>query len=191
VRRYEDVLAHVKHLGKNAPPILIFYVKNRLAHVLAMLLNRRLPEAQAMLDEAIALGNRDSSIPRVALAEAMANLGIMLQNEGKSAQAEAMFRKTLAIGRQEDPNGTWQALPLLGLATLMAPRDPAGAAELSRQRYEVLASHYGADHAYTAVAKILWARQRADAGELGQAAAQVLEAVAVVRQWFSPTSMDR
>jgi hypothetical protein len=68
-----------------------------------MLLNRRLPEARALLDEAIELGNRDPSIPRVGLAEAMANRGIMLQNEGKRAKAEAMDRTALAIGRREDP----------------------------------------------------------------------------------------
>jgi len=191
VQGYDEVLAHVKHLGKNAPPLLAFYVKTEMAHALGMLLNRRLPEARAMLDEAIELGNRDSSIPRIGLAEAMANRGIMLQNEGKRAKAEAMDRKALAIGRQEDPNWMGQALPLLGLATLIAPRDPAGAAELSRQRYEVIASHQGPDHANTAVAKILWARQRADAGELGEAAAQVLEAMEPVRQQFSPSSMDR
>jgi tetratricopeptide (TPR) repeat protein len=77
------------------------------------------------------------------------------------------------------------------LATIIAPRDLAGAAELSRQRYEVLASHYGPDNPGAAVAKILWARQRADAGEPGDAAAQVLEAMEVARKQLSPASMDR
>jgi tetratricopeptide (TPR) repeat protein/predicted Ser/Thr protein kinase len=191
VRGYEEVLAHAKHLGKDAPPLLIFSVKNRLAHTLAMNLNRRLPEARAWLDEAIALGNNDSSIPRIGVAVAMANRGIMLYNEGKLKEAEAMYRKSLAMGRQEDPNGEWQGLPLLGLTTLIGPRDPAGAAEFARQRYEVLASHYGPDHASTAVARILWARKRADAGELGDGAAQVLEAMEIVRRRYAPSSMDR
>jgi serine/threonine-protein kinase len=188
---YEQVLAYTKRLGKDAPPVLVFTVKNRLAHTLSMMLNRRLPEARALLDEAIALGNRDSSIPRVGVAMAMANRGVMLYNEGKQTEAEAMYRKALALGRQEDPNGVWQALPLLGLATLIGPWDPAGAADAAHQRYEVLASHFGSDNPNTAIAKILWARKRADAGDLGDGAAQVLEAMKVVRQQLSPLSIDR
>jgi tetratricopeptide (TPR) repeat protein len=105
-------------------------------------------------------------------------------------QAEDLYRKALAIGRQEDPNGFWQAFPLFGLAILIAPRDPAGAAELSRQRYELFVSHRGLDEPNTAIAKILWARQRSDAGELGEAASQVLEAVKIVRKRFLPSSMN-
>ena len=189
VQRYDKVLAYAK--SKDAPAALVFGVKNRLAHTLAMNLNRRLPEARSWLDEAIALGNSDSSIPRVGVALAMANRGIMLYNEGRQKEAEAMYRKSLAMGRQEDPNGEWQALPLLGLTTLIGSSDPAGAAEFARQRYEVLASHYGADHGSTAVARILWARKRVDAGELGDSAAQVLEAMEIVRKRYSPLSMDR
>jgi len=191
VEGYERVLDQLKHLGKDAPPILIFLTKSRLASTLSLMLNRRLPEARTLLDEAIAIGNRDSSIPRTNLAQAMANRGMMLQTEGKRVEAEAMYRKSLAIGRQEDPNGFWQAGALLGLATLIAPRDHAGAAEISRQRYELIASHQGEDNAQTAIAKILWARQRGDAGELGVAATQVLEAMEIVRKHYPGSSMDR
>jgi serine/threonine protein kinase/Tfp pilus assembly protein PilF len=190
-RGYEQALEHWIHLGKDAAPIRVFAAKVDLAATLSMMLNRRLPEARALLDEAIELGNRDSSIPKGNLANAIAHRAIMLQNEGKLKQAEAMYRQALAIGRQEDPNGFWQATTLLGLATVIAPRDPAGAAEISRQRYELIASHRGLDSADTAVAKILWARQRGDAGELGEAATQVLEAMAIVRKYFVASSMDR
>lgn len=49
----------------------------------------------------------------------------------------------------------------------------------------------GPDHPETAVARILWARQRGDAGDLGEAAAQVLEAMEVVRKHYLESSMDR
>jgi tetratricopeptide (TPR) repeat protein len=155
------------------------------------MLNRGLPEAEALFDEAVALGNRDSSIPKVNVANAMGLRALMLQNEGRMKQAETMYREALALGRREDPNGLWQASALFGLAILIAPRDPAGAAELSRQRYEMLAGHRGLDDGHTAVARTLWVRQRADAGELGDAAPQVLEAMEIIRRRFLPSSMDR
>lgn len=188
---FEQVLAQLKRLGRGAPPLLTFMTENELGNELSLILNRRLPEARAFLDDAIAIGGRDSSIPRTELATAMAHRAIMLQNEGKSEDAEVMYRRALAIGRQEDPNGFWQADPLFGLATLIAPKDPAGAAEFSRERYQLLATHLGPDHAETAISKILWARQRADAGQLGDAPGQVIEAMAIVRQRFLPSSMDR
>jgi tetratricopeptide (TPR) repeat protein len=191
VQGFEQVLERMKRLGKDAPPTLVFSAEDGLANELSLVLNRRLPEARTLFDEAIALGNRDSSIPRVDLALAMTHRAIILQNEGKRDAPEAMYRRALAIGRREDPNGFWQVDPLLFLATLLAPKDHAGAAELSRQRYELIASHVGPDHPETAIAKILWARQRGDAGEHGEAATQVLEAMEIVRKHYLESSMDR
>jgi tetratricopeptide (TPR) repeat protein len=190
VKGYEHTLEHLRRMGKNAPPIAVFAAKVDLANTFSMMLNRRLPEAQALFDEAIALGNRDSSIPKVNVANAMGLRAVMLQNEGKMKQAEAMYREALAIGRREDPNGLWQGSVLFGLSIVIAPRDPAGAAELSRQRYELLASRRGIEDGHTAVAKILWIRQRAEAGELEDAAPQVLEAMEIVRKRYLPSSMN-
>jgi serine/threonine protein kinase len=190
VEGYERVLGRLRQLGKEAPPLLIFYTKDGLGNTLSMLLNRRLADARAFLDEAIALGSRDASIPRTDLAIAVAHSAVMLQNAGKRQEAETMYRRSFAIGRAEDPNGTWQVFPLFGLATLIAPRDPKGAAELSGERYELLAKGLGPGNPLTAGAKILWARQRADAGELPAAAQQVLEAMAIIRQGYLPSSMN-
>lgn len=188
VQGYEDVLTQ---MGNKAPPLLMFHTEDALGHTLSLDLNRRLPEARRYLDDAIALGNSDMSIPRTDLAMALAHRAIMFQNDGKRAAAEVLYRKALAVGRQEDPNGFWQADPLFGLATLIAPRDPKGAADLSRQRYELLASRLGSDHPETAISLILWVRQRADAGDLGDAPQQVRQAMAIVRQRYLPSSMDR
>ena len=104
-----------------------------------LMLNRRLPEARTLFDEAIGLGDRDSSIPRVRLAQAMGHRAIMLQNEGKRDQAETMYRKALAIGRQEDPNGFWQTSVLFGLATVIAR--PCQNTRLRRQvNFQILAT---------------------------------------------------
>src|SRR5579863_3656662 len=53
VRGYEQSLAHSKHLGKDATPMVVFSAKVDLATTLSMMLNRRLPEAQALFDDAI------------------------------------------------------------------------------------------------------------------------------------------
>lgn len=191
VGTYEHVLADLTREGSTAPALLLFLTKDALGRTLSLALNRRLGDAQRYLEDAIALANKDTSIPRVELADAMAHRAIMLQNERKRAAAEAMYRKALAVGRQEDPTGFWQADPLFGLATLIAPTDPKGAADLSRQRYELLASRLGKDHPETAISLILWARQRADAGEVGDAPQQVMQAITIVRRGFLPSSMDR
>jgi len=190
VQGYEQTLEHLKHLGGEAPPVLVFGAKDGLANALSLVLYRRLPEARRLFDEAIALGTRDLSIPRVDLAGAMAHSGIMFQNEGKRDQAEAIYRQALAVGREEDPDGEWQEFPLFALSTLIAPKYPAEAAQLARQRYELMASHEGDDGA-TAVSKILWVRMRTDAGELADGASQVVGALDVVRKAYLPESMDR
>jgi eukaryotic-like serine/threonine-protein kinase len=191
VEGYEQALEHLKHLGKHAPPLLVFSAKDRLANTLSLLMDRRLPEARKLLEEAVALANRDASIPLVNLALAMGHLADFSAQEGKSEEAEAMLKKALAIGRQEDPDGIWQADPMYRLGILISRKDRAAATELARQRYELLARNLGPDNAQTASAKILWARGRARGGETAEAAAQVAEAMEIVRRQFPPPSIDR
>jgi serine/threonine protein kinase len=191
VREFEEVFKHLNHMGKNAPPITVFNAKFEFATVLSTNLNRRLPEARTLFEEAIALGNRDSSIPKVNLANAMAHYaGMLHQRTGEYDKAEAMYRQALIIGRQQDTTGTWQAFPMFGLAILIVPKDPAGAVELDRQRYEILARNRGADDGLTTLAMILWARHRVIAGQPGDAVPQALEAMKTVRKHFLPSSMN-
>jgi len=191
VEGYEQVLEHLKRLGKNAPPLLVFNTKDHLANTLALLMRRRLPEARKLLEDAIALGNRDSSIPRVSLATAMGHLADLINQEGKSQEAVAMLRNALAIGRREDPDGIWQADPLYRLAVLVSRNDRVAATDLARQRYELFLHNLGPDNAQTAVARILWSRGRARAGETQEAATMVVEAIEIVRRQFPLPSMDR
>ena len=191
VLEFDEILKHLKHLGKNAPPITVFNAKQEFASTLSTNLNRRLPEARTMFEEAIALGNRDSSIPKVSLAIAIAHYaGMLHQRTGEYDKAEAMYRQALAIGRQVDPTGGWQAFPMFGLAILIVPKDPAGAVELDRQRYELLVRNRGADDGFTALAMILWARHRVLAGEPSDAAPKAVEAMKSVRKHFLQSSMS-
>jgi hypothetical protein len=79
---------------------------------------------------------------------------------------------------------------MFGLAILIAPKDPAGAAELDRQRYEILARNRGGDDGLTALAMILWARHRVITGQPGDAVPQALEAMKTARKHFLPSSMN-
>jgi tetratricopeptide (TPR) repeat protein len=190
VQELEQVLAHLNHLGKQASPQLILSTKTQLATTLWLVMHQRLPEARALLDEAIALGNRDSSISRTGLANAMSHRAGMLGEEGKIDEAEAMYRNALAIGRREDPDGYWQAYTLHFLAALIAPRDLPAATELSKEYYEVCERNLGPDSAETAAAKLFWMRQRAearnpsDAASPEESAEPVLEAVGIVRKHY-------
>jgi serine/threonine-protein kinase len=115
-----------------------------------------------------------------------------LKRLGEDAPPALVFAaKALDMARKEDPDGIAQVDLLYGLAVQLAPRDPSGARELVRQRYELLASRLGPDNAQTAVAKIQWARARARSGQVDEAAAQVVEAMEIVRRQFPPPSMDR
>jgi tetratricopeptide (TPR) repeat protein len=190
VQRYDQVLEHLKLLGGDVPPLLAYTAQEHLAQRLTTL-NRRLPEALSLIDQAIALVNRDSSIPRACLLIALADRGLLLQTEGKGVEAEATYRRALAIRSQEDPNGLLRAIPLLGLATLTAPKDPAGAAEIARQAYDLVASIPGGDAGFVTIAKLRWLCLRSDAGEFREAPPQVLEAMEIIRKRFSPSSMDR
>jgi tetratricopeptide (TPR) repeat protein len=192
VQDYEQALEHLNHLGKDAPSRTVFAAKEGLALTLSLVLGRRLPDAQRLLEEAIALADRDSSIPRVNVATAMSLYASNLDKQGKPSEAEAMARKALAIGRQEDADGMWQAQPLYFLGVLIHKKNPAEATALARRRYEVFVNNLGPDNAQTAIAKILWARFRAvSTGEADEAAKQVLEAIEVVRAQFPSPSMER
>jgi len=149
----DEILGNWKGQGKEAPYMLVA-LKTRLAATLTLTLNRRLPEARRLFDEAIALANNDASISRIYLAQAIAYRAMLLLNEGKASEAEGEFQKALAIGRREDPNGVWQGFSLFDLATLAGQRDPAEAALIARQRYELLASHLGAAHAVSVAANL-------------------------------------
>jgi eukaryotic-like serine/threonine-protein kinase len=201
VKGFEQVLVHLKHLGKQASPQLIVSTKDQLATTLWLVMHQRLPEARALLDDAITLGNRDSPITRTSLATAMSHRAGMLGEEGKIDEAEAMYRKALEIGRREDPDGYWQNYPLHFLAILIAPRDLPAATELAREYYQVCERNLGPDSADAAAAKLFWMRLRSEANLRGarnpsdaaspeESAAPVLDAVEVVRKHYPPPSMN-
>jgi serine/threonine protein kinase len=195
VKGLEQVLRYSRRRENNLPPRVVFQAKDRLATTLWLVMNRRLPEARTLLDEAVALGNRDLSIPRTDLALAMSHRAGTLGDEGRGGEAEALYRKALAIGRQEDPGGYWQSYPLHFLSMLIARRDPPAAAELAREAYEICERALGPDNFETAAAKLFWIRARSEGRNPGDPqnssdAAPALEAIEIVRKHYPPPSMN-
>jgi tetratricopeptide (TPR) repeat protein len=183
VRYYREALALLNHLGKNAPPLLVFRTKADMADYLSAVLNRDLDDARKLVAEAIELAAREPSIPRADLAVALTTQGGMLLNEGKTAEAEATFRKALEVFDREHFEGLQRSRPLYHLMILNSRRgDFAAAKEFARQYYEVMLRNIGPDHPRTAEGKILWATYRADTGEAKQAAEQALEAMLLARK---------
>jgi len=190
IKGFEEVLEHTRRLGKSAPIRLVFHTEDYLGTTLWLVLNRRLPEARNLLDNAIALGVRDPSISRTDLAMALSHRAGMLADEGKRDEAEAMYRNALTIGRKENPNGMWQTFPLHFLALLIASRDLPAATDLAWQCYQVCDRALGPDNAETAAAKLFWMRERGAGGDPGDDARAVFAAIGIVRKHYRAPSMN-
>jgi tetratricopeptide (TPR) repeat protein len=191
VQLYEQALQKLKYLGKDAPPLLVYHASMELANVLTLYLNQRRPECRTLFDEAIALATRDTSIPRTDLASAIFYRAGISMADGNYDEAEALYKNSLTIGRQEDPGGYWEMDPLFGLTNASARKgDFAAAKEFARQRYEVAVRFEGPDHVDAAVSKMIWARHRAEMGEIRESVNQLREAMPVIRKAYRPPSLD-
>jgi hypothetical protein len=114
----------------------------------------------------------------------------LIRAEDSLTEGEAMYRRALATGRQEDPDGFWQATPLYFLSLLVAVRSPSEAAEIAHQQYLVTDRNLGPDRPETASAKLSWMRLRSNSGAPLESVATVLESIEIVRK-FPPQSMNR
>ena len=189
IRYYRAGLERLNSLGKNAPPLLVFRTKHALADELSAVMNQDLEQAGKLFTEAIALAEREPSIPRSELANTRTERGAMLLNLGKTAEAEAAFYQAIALFRQENYEGIAKGQVFYYLAILNSRRDNfVAASEFARQYYEVNLRNIGPDHERTAQAKIMWARFRAETGETKEAVEQAREAIQVVRRALPPLS---
>jgi tetratricopeptide (TPR) repeat protein/predicted Ser/Thr protein kinase len=171
---YERALAALKLAGKDASPALLFHVKVYLAGVLYS--GYRLGEERALLDEAVALAERDTSISRDQLPAAWTHQGELLLEAARFDEAEALFRRAIAANRYASDAWT-------GLArSNFLKQNFSDAAELARQNYE-LAVSYNKNHLGDAAeAEVQWARYRAEAGEAQAAVPQIRAALPDLRK---------
>jgi serine/threonine protein kinase len=175
---YQRSLEELQRAGKDAPPALVFRVTVYLAGVLSAGLYR-LPEAAALLDEAVALAAREPSIPRDQLPAAWTHQGEIMLEEGHFDRAEALFLQ--AIAADSNTSDAW-----IGLArsSFLKQNFPA-AAEFARRNY-VLAAAFNRDNlADTAEAAMEWARYRAESGEAAEAVKQIRAVMPEIRKNYA------
>lgn len=186
---YREALARWKNLGNRAPPLAVFRTKSALADELSAVLNQDPEEADRLFVEALELAGRDPSIPRTELGIATNERGALLLGQGRTADAEAAFYRALELYRQANYEGAGKGQPFYMLAILNSRRDDfAAARKFARQFYEITLRAIGPDHRRTTQAKLMWARFRAETGEIAEAVQVEAEAMPLVRKALPPLS---
>jgi serine/threonine protein kinase len=190
VRYYSSALERFQRLGKDAPNLPVFRCERNLAYDLNAFLNRDLEYSRKLIAEALAIAARDPSIPKLDLVQAQSIQAVMLTEEGKNEEAEAILLRALEIGRKED-NGRGAIMPLTNLVVLNGRKhNYVVARDFAEEQYRLTLRDLGPDHAGTATNEIFWARFRAETGELKEAVQQVHEAMAVLRKIYPPLSAN-
>ena len=175
---YQRSLEELKRAGQDAPPALVFRVKVYLAGVFSAGLYR-LPEAAALLDEAVALAAREPSIPRDQLPAAWTHQGEVMLEEGHFDRAEALFHQ--AIAADSNTSDAWTGL---ARSSFLKQNFPA-AAEFARRNYELAAAFNRDNLADTAEAAEEWARYRAESGEAAEAVKQIRAVMPEIRKNYA------
>jgi tetratricopeptide (TPR) repeat protein len=127
----------------------------------------RLPEAAALLDQAVALAAHELTIPRDQLPPAWTHQGEILLEEGHFDEAEALFHQAIAADSR-----TFDAWIGLARSSVLKQNFPV-AAEFANRNYELTAAFNRDNLADAAEAAAEWARYRAEIGEAREAAEQI------------------
>jgi serine/threonine protein kinase/tetratricopeptide (TPR) repeat protein len=176
-RYYERALDALKRAGKDAPAPLVFRTKVYLAGVLYSGFYR-LKESRDLLDQALELAARDSSVPAAQLPAAWTHLGEILMAQGSFDEAETLFRRAIA----SDAHGSdaW-----VGLArSSFLQQKLAAAAEFARRNREI-ALEYNRDHqADAAEAEMNYALYQAEAGPAAEAVGEIRAALPNIRKVY-------
>jgi eukaryotic-like serine/threonine-protein kinase len=172
---YQRALVELQRTGKDAPTALEFRIKVYLAGVLISL-HGRMSEARLLLDQAVALADRNPGIPRDQLPAAWTHQGEIFLEEARFDEADALFRQ--AIARDAHMSDAW-----VGLArSSFLKQDFASAAEFARQNRDLTIA-YNRDHLSDAAeAEMEWARYLAEAGRAAEATAQVRMSLPGIRR---------
>jgi tetratricopeptide (TPR) repeat protein len=174
---YQRALEELQRAGKDAPPIMLFQVKVYLAGVLYAGLYR-LPDAAALLDQAVALAARETKISRRQLPAAWTHQGEILMEEGRFDEAEALFQK--AIAAEKNTFDAW-----IGQARMnFLKQNFRAAAEFAHRNYELTCAFNRDNLGDTAEAAMEWARYRTEAGETADAIVQIRAAMPEIRKMY-------
>ncbi len=184
-----EALSLVQALGKEAPPKTAFFVRMALAEHLGAIKNSELDYAAKLIQEALEIAPRDSSITPGNLAVAHTNRGAILMNQGKTADAEAQFLRAVETFKLDAPVSRSHALPVYYLFILNnRARKFDRAADFGQQHYQTLSQVIGPNHPQTAQAKMMWARVLSDTGRTEDAVRIGVETIPVVRAAYPALS---
>ncbi|HEV3201789.1 MAG TPA: protein kinase [Bryobacteraceae bacterium] len=175
---YEQARESLRRLGRK-DVLWDFRVKRDLGNWLAWASHRRLDEARILLSEALTEAAGDPNVPAGEFAEAQAELGRILVDEGREQEAEASLRQALSAWRQATHGGDSEPALLGQMLLSSRKRDFAAAREFASRRYQL----YHGDSTWAAQSQLDWARYRADTGEIAEAMAQVRAALPVIRKY--------
>jgi tetratricopeptide (TPR) repeat protein len=190
-RLFQETMAIFRRMGKDAPAVEVFETKRLYAQLLFLMMHTRLEEAGALYDDLVAAGRRDSSIPRVELAVAMANRSGMMLEARKFQEAETGALEALAIGRKEAPGGGWEWDPLYILTQIYYSEYKYQAAKEAAQRMiDISVRNEGADSLTAAQSKNIWAGYAAQTGEGAAAVAALRESMPVIEKLVQSPSMN-
>jgi tetratricopeptide (TPR) repeat protein len=190
-RYYKNAIQEFRR-APAAPPSDAFEASRRYAKLLSLGPRLRFQEAREILDGVIKTGLRDSSIPRVNLAMAMANRSLLLVDLATLDEAEAGMRQALATGRQEDPDGEWQLDPLFNLTVIYTLNGNHQAGKEAAAKFvEVSSRTRGDDTPSTAQGRNIWAVFAAQTGEAARAAQVMDQAMPVILQAAPESSLNR
>jgi serine/threonine protein kinase/tetratricopeptide (TPR) repeat protein len=140
-------------------------------------------EAEAPLEEVVALRRRHLPPRHPALAGALSNLGLALHNRGRYAEAEPLYREALEIdlaGEQREGGGIVVRLNNLGLLALDRGRPPE-AEDLFRQALAAQRRLAGDDHPNVAYPLSNLARALHEQGRAAEAEALYRQALTIRR----------
>ena len=179
---YRQTLASLPASSNVDTSLWLFRVKRDLGTVLSYSSQADLQEACILLEQAVALGLQDSSIPKSELLFAQGNYGRVLADQGKGQEAEAVFQQAFSLARREK-------LEAGTVATLQAKiwidarqGDLAGARDLARRQYDLLLQSGDDDQIWTACASLYLARFLAETGDISGALARLRTAMPTVRK---------
>jgi eukaryotic-like serine/threonine-protein kinase len=194
VRYYRSALSKLNEAGNDAPRQLVFSVKVHLGEVMGGILEQNLPEAERLLREALQMAEREPAL-RGQQAGALSSFGGILTAEGKTAEAEAVARRSIALANRSTsaPISPVNITPALYQLALISSRrhDFISARDYARQAYQATLHSIGPSHWRTAWMEILWARYRADAGEIKEGAEVIEQALPILRAGLPALSTSR
>jgi serine/threonine-protein kinase len=147
-RLFRDALARRRRLG--APAVDVAATLEGLGRTLNGA--GRYADAQAMLEEALAIRRRAPGATPAEVASGLHELGLLVHFAGDTARAERLFREAVAVGRDIAGPSPAKVTSLLRHAELVSgfDRKPADAEPLLREALAMARTIYPDDHQDTA-----------------------------------------